>query len=325
MRKWFFRAFIVSVLFHLILAYFFNNKKLDHFTGQGERLVPRVFNVKNVTIDPKLLDLEDKPSSPKLAQQTPDKAPPKVIDLPPEKPSLEKLTGQVRAAPGEAQPIIMNDKPRVESAKFTDVPKTQPSASQELEKELDSVRDQLLKDQPRTSSDSILKLHDNHPNTSAGNALSGAAGVGGFSNLDSLLDSGEGLKKGTAPILMPTDVLFEFDKAELLPAATESLRKLGELIKKNPQVTFGIEGYTDSLGSTEHNLALSVARAEAVRKWLVENMGIDSSKIKTKGLGATRFLVAPHPFDMKRDSEVQAEIQNQKMNRRVEIVLTFPN
>ena len=323
MRKWFFRAFVVSVLLHLILAYFFSHKKLEQFAPQADRLVPRAFNVKQAAIDPKLLDLEDKPPTPPK-EQAQKKIPIKQIELPPDKPSFDKLSGEVRASPGEAQPIVMNDKPRVETGKMPDLSKSLPSASKELEKELDSVRDQILKDQPKSSAQSLLALRDNHANTSAGNSLAAAEGVGGFSNLDSLLDSGGGLQKGTAPILMPTDVLFEFNKAELIPAATESLRKLGKLIQKNPLVTFSIEGYSDSFGSPERNAALSLARAEAVRQWLVGTMGIAPGNIKTKGLGAARFIVAPKPYDPKNDSEVQAEIKRQQINRRVEIVLTFP-
>jgi len=320
MRKWFFRAFIASVAFHLILAYFFETKKLDEFTPQSERLVPRVFNVKTVTIDPKVLD-EDEKAAPVVNKQA--KASLKELELPPEKPMIDKLDGEVRAAPSEAQPILLNDKPKVESSKMPDLAKSAAGASKELDQDLDTVRDQILKDE--ATSKSLLNLRDDkNATTASGNALAGTKGVGGFSNLDTLLDSGGGLKKGTAPILLPTDVLFEFNKADLLPAATESIRKLGKLIQKNPQVTFSIEGYTDSFGSPEHNSALSLARAEAVRQWLVQNMAINPEKIKTKGLGATRFLVAPAAFDWKKESEVQAEIERQRMNRRVEIVLTFP-
>ena len=319
MRKWFLRAFLVSVGFHLVLAYFFQTKKLEQFTPQTDRLVPRVFTVKNVTIDPKLLDQEEE-KAPVVKQQ---KAPPKEIELPPERPmATDKLSGDVRAAPTEAQPILLNDKPKVESSKMPELARSPSGSSKELDRELDSVRDQILKDQASTQS--LLNLRDKNATTASGNALAGASGVGGFSNLDTLLDSGGDLKKGTAPILLPTDVLFEFNKADLLKAATESIRKLGTLIQKNPQVTFSIEGYTDSFGSPEHNAELSKARAEAVRQWLVKNMAINSEKIKTKGLGATRFLVAPAAFDWKKESEVQAEIERQRMNRRVEIVLTFP-
>jgi len=315
MRKWFLRAFIASVIIHLGLAYYFQTKKLDQFSQQAERLVPRVFNVKPITIDPKLLEQEDK-GSPVVS---PKPAAPKEIELPPEKPVADKLSGEVRAAPSEAQPILMNDKPRVEASKMPDVNKSSDVPSKELDQELDSVKDQLT--DSKSSSDTLLHLRDK---IAAGNALEGK-GAGGFSNLDSLLDSGGGLTKGTAPILLPTDVLFEFNKAELLTKAKDSIRKLGTLILKNPQVTFSIEGYTDSFGSPEHNAELSSARAEAVRQWLIQNIpNIDPKKITTKGLGSTRFLVKPEPFDWSKPSEVQAEIDRQQMNRRVEIVLTFP-
>jgi OOP family OmpA-OmpF porin len=88
------------------------------------------------------------------------------------------------------------------------------------------------------------------------------------------------------------------------------LRKLGTLIQRNPRTTFLIEGHTDSFGSPEYNLGLSERRALAVKSWLVEEMGIEPSRIRTKGLGSTR-LVAP----------ASESIEGQRLNRRVEIVL----
>src|SRR4051794_8961127 len=103
MRKWFFRAFVVSILFHLLMAYFCHTQKLEQFTPQTECLVPRVFTVKNVSIDPKLLDQEDTTPAVK-----PEKLPAKSLDLPVERPMAEKYSGEVRASPAEAQPIIMD-------------------------------------------------------------------------------------------------------------------------------------------------------------------------------------------------------------------------
>lgn len=324
MRKWFLRAFLISIVIHLCLAYYFNTKKLDQFAPQGDRLVPRVFKVKPVTFDPKILDQDDK-RAPVVPPKKLEKIPIKSIEPPEDKPSVEKASGEVRAAPSDTQPLLLNERPKVESsAKLPELPKSETGASKAFDQELEEVRQQILKNQPNTSAQALLKLPDKEAATN-GNVLGGSGkGPGNFSDLNDLLGGGGNLKEGTAPILMPTDVLFEFDKADLLPAATESLHKLGKLIEKNPEVTFSIEGYTDSFGSVEHNAALSLARAETVRQWLVQNKAVDSSKIKTKGLGATRFIVTPQPFSWSKDSEVQAEIQRQKINRRVEIVLTFP-
>jgi outer membrane protein OmpA-like peptidoglycan-associated protein len=89
-----------------------------------------------------------------------------------------------------------------------------------------------------------------------------------------------------------------------------SLQKLGELLRRNPQARFRIEGYTDSFGGLEYNAKLSLARAESVKSWLAQNMGIDPARIDTRGLGSAKPLVS-----------TEGSIEEQQLNRRVEIVI----
>ncbi len=96
------------------------------------------------------------------------------------------------------------------------------------------------------------------------------------------------------------------------------------LIKKNPKVTFTIEGYTDSFGDAAYNLQLSQARADAVRSWLIQNMDVNPSNIKAIGYGATRFLVTPKPVDMRSQPSIEQEKLLEQSNRRVEIKFKFP-
>ncbi|MBV8227894.1 MAG: OmpA family protein [Verrucomicrobia bacterium] len=109
---------------------------------------------------------------------------------------------------------------------------------------------------------------------------------------------------------MPTDLLFDYDSANLRVGATASLQKLGRLILRNPQASFKVEGHTDSFGSDEYNMDLSERRAQTVKDWLVQNMGIDPGRIQTQGFGKTRLLV---PGDR--------SVEEQQLNRRVEIVI----
>jgi outer membrane protein OmpA-like peptidoglycan-associated protein len=132
----------------------------------------------------------------------------------------------------------------------------------------------------------------------------------GFSNLDELLAKTGPLSSETAPILMPTDLLFDYDSADLREAAMESLSKLAMLIRRNPHATFVIEGHTDSFGSDAYNLDLSTRRADSVRAWLLTSMGIPDHRIDTRGFGESR-LIAPS----------SGTIEEQQINRRVEIVI----
>ncbi|PYJ43223.1 MAG: hypothetical protein DME86_03650 [Verrucomicrobia bacterium] len=140
----------------------------------------------------------------------------------------------------------------------------------------------------------------------------------GFSDLDSLLAQKGPLGSGTA-IRMPDDQLFQYDSAELQASSVEQLQKLGTLIRRNPKATFSIEGYTDAFGSFEYNLDLSQRRADSVKDYLVNVMGINPAQIQTRGFGASKFLVAPRP--VMDPLQEEAEIRRQQPNRRVVIVV----
>lgn len=108
----------------------------------------------------------------------------------------------------------------------------------------------------------------------------------------------------------PADVLFDYDKALLRPAANRALTQLLPRLGSGP-VT--VEGHTDSTGSTQHNLDLSRRRAEAVAAWLRAH-GVAPHRLRVIGRGES----APaYP----NDSEA-----NRQRNRRVVIgVLTGPD
>ena len=323
MRKWFFRAFILSLMIHGALFLWFKMTTLEHFTATTERLVPRAFNVARLDIDPKLLESEEKEPDKPIKKETPLVPD---INLPDEKPSLETMMNEVRATPAApelAKPIV-NEKPRVEATSIKALTKLQENTSSALEKDLASVRDQLIKDKPQPSK-ALISMNEKAANRMPpGSSIDSAAMASASGRLDALLGQAGGLKKGDQPLTLPGGALFEFNKAELQVPSMEQLRKLGQLIKKNPNVTFSIEGYTDSFGDEETNRRLSQARADAVRNWLIQNMDIIPSRIEAHGFGKINLLVPPQPYDSKVQTSIDAEIARQQPNRRVEIVFHFP-
>ena len=83
-----------------------------------------------------------------------------------------------------------------------------------------------------------------------------------------------------------SDVLFDFDKADIRSDAAAVLRQVaGSLRKRFAGRSIRIDGHTDSQGSDAYNDRLSLRRAEAVKRWLVANGGIAASRITTKGYG----------------------------------------
>lgn len=102
-------------------------------------------------------------------------------------------------------------------------------------------------------------------------------------------------------------ILFDVDKATLKPESMGSINQIYGLLKKDPSLKFEIDGHTDNSGNADHNMTLSQQRADAVKTQLV-SMGVDASRLTTKGFGDTK------PMDTNDTPEGKAN------NRRVEFI-----
>ena len=100
-------------------------------------------------------------------------------------------------------------------------------------------------------------------------------------------------------------VYFEVSKAVLRPQSKKTLENAVEVLKKYSKVRVEISGHTDSTGSRELNMDLSQRRADAVKKYLVDQ-GIDDARIETRGAGPDE------PIDTNSTKEGRAK------NRRIE-------
>lgn len=300
-RKWFFVAFVVSLVIHGLLYEAFRTKKLERFAFNDAtpRLVPRPFTVNKVVINEDLLKPEKAPAETKR----PD---PQKTVIQTDKPSADKLPNDVRLTPtappaGDLTKALVPDKPRVDAGKVIT-----PETNAQVEREINSLREQA-------ASKAAPKIV-----AGEGAALPGSKGDGdggpGFSNLDTLLAQSGPLTGSVAPVNMPGGALFEYDSAALRDDAIETLRKIGTLIGRNPRATFSIEGHTDTFGTPEYNQKLSQARAEAVKTWLVANMKLDPARIHTKGFGSRQLIV----------TDKDASREKQAPNRRVEIMIRTP-
>jgi outer membrane protein OmpA-like peptidoglycan-associated protein len=105
------------------------------------------------------------------------------------------------------------------------------------------------------------------------------------------------------------DLEFVHDSAEIEGGTRQVLNDIAVALSERPGARVRVEGHTDGVGSPEVDGALSAARAEAVKRHLVER-GVDLGRIETAGFGARRPLT---PNDT---PEGRAE------NRRIELVVT---
>lgn len=105
------------------------------------------------------------------------------------------------------------------------------------------------------------------------------------------------------------NILFDFNRATFDMSYTEELRNILAMLKKYENIHIEIRGHTDYIGSDEYNIALSDARARAVKQYLV-NRGVDAARITTRGMGKSQ-PIAPNDTELGR-----------RLNRRTEVIIT---
>lgn len=82
---------------------------------------------------------------------------------------------------------------------------------------------------------------------------------------------------------------FDYDKADVTPAAAAILDKNAEWLLAKPGIQVQVEGHCDERGTAEYNYALGQKRADAVREYLVKK-GIDPNTVHTISYGKDRPL-----------------------------------
>ena len=114
---------------------------------------------------------------------------------------------------------------------------------------------------------------------------------------------------------LAADALFEFDKAELTPAAEAQLQKAAALIRKAPPGGIQVIGHTDAKGDDAYNQRLSEARARTVADWFGGQVGVRQRAFTVSGQGETA-PVAPNETATGADDPA-----GRAKNRRVEVIL----
>jgi outer membrane protein OmpA-like peptidoglycan-associated protein len=110
-------------------------------------------------------------------------------------------------------------------------------------------------------------------------------------------------------IVNMSDVLFDFNKYTLRPAAREKLAKISGIILSHPGLRLEVDGYTDSIGTDAYNQKLSEERAGGVQTYLTAQ-GISPNNVTARGFGKENPVAS-------NDSA-----SGRQQNRRVELVVS---
>ncbi len=114
-----------------------------------------------------------------------------------------------------------------------------------------------------------------------------------------------------APVMQPARsylVFFDWDKATLTDRARQIVKDAANNSTHVQYTRIEVNGYTDTSGTPQYNMGLSVRRADAIKAELIKD-GVPVTAITTKGFGETHLLVPTGPG------------VREPQNRRVEIVI----
>ncbi|GGA84786.1 OmpA family protein [Puia dinghuensis] len=114
-------------------------------------------------------------------------------------------------------------------------------------------------------------------------------------------------QKFTDAKIVTHGINFDVDKATIKPESMGTLNMVVHVLQDNPDLKFEVDGHTDNSGTAAHNLTLSQQRADAVKTQLI-SMGIDASRLTSKGFGDTKPM------------SDNSTLEGKANNRRVEFV-----
>lgn len=113
------------------------------------------------------------------------------------------------------------------------------------------------------------------------------------------------------------DSLFSFDHGDMRPDGKAALDTFASQLRGTRFNTIVVEGNTDRLGSAAYNQKLSEQRAQAVKAYLTNTLGIDGSRISAVGKGETNPMTKPE--DCKGKKATPALIACLQPDRRVDV------
>lgn len=104
------------------------------------------------------------------------------------------------------------------------------------------------------------------------------------------------------------EIQFDYNSADIAKTSMPSVQALGKALS-DPALkgsTFVVAGHTDATGGEQYNQGLSERRADTIKKYLVQNYGLNGNDLVTVGYGETKLKDTANGAD--------------PVNRRVQVV-----
>lgn len=127
----------------------------------------------------------------------------------------------------------------------------------------------------------------------------------GDDDVPKVVKAAETLKVEVGKAIVLEGVVFKSGSSEISPESEAILTQAFNTLNDNPEIEVEIQGHTDSRGGRALNTRLSLARAEAVKAYLVRK-GVAASRIATKGFGPDKPVASNDTAD------------GRQQNRRIE-------
>ena len=117
------------------------------------------------------------------------------------------------------------------------------------------------------------------------------------------------LRRGDSIILRLVGINFNVGRSEIEARNFPLISKVNKAIKTFPQATLVVQGHTDAFGSNQSNRVLSQKRADSVKQYIIQNMGVAPGSISAVGYGESNPVA---------NNETPA---GRKKNRRIDIII----
>lgn len=123
----------------------------------------------------------------------------------------------------------------------------------------------------------------------------------------------EGLTVQPARVTMALKMDFAHNMTDVDPQYHDDLQKVANFLKANPAVTATVEGHTANVqANAQMSMEISQRRAQSVVNYLVDNFGVDRSRLSAQGFGDDRRFA------------YNTSAEGQQENRRVNIIFNYP-